>query len=71
MCINTIALECDFKKVFEQAGLAAVADIVDVLAEQLQLGWVINLFRFCCRLEGDLFETVLCSPLKEIFIVNV
>lgn len=38
MCINTIALECDFKKVFEQAGLAAVADIVDVLAEQLQLG---------------------------------
>lgn len=38
MCINTITLACDFKEVFEQAGLAAEADTVEMLAEQLQLG---------------------------------
>lgn len=38
MRIHTITLACDCKEVFEQAGLAAVADTVEVLAEQLQLG---------------------------------
>lgn len=52
MCINTVTLACDFKEVFEQAGLAAAADTVEMLAEQLQLGWVINLFRFCLQAWG-------------------
>lgn len=44
-----ITLACAFQEVFEQAGLAAVADTVEVLAEHLQLGRVVNLFRFCLQ----------------------
>ena len=56
--MNTTALACDFKEVFEKLGLLQRTDCTaKVLAEQLWLGQVINLLRPCLQAPG--------SPLRQ------
>lgn len=71
MYINTITLACDFKEVFAQAGLLQWQTLLKGLLSNSNLAESLTFLEFACRLEEDLFETMLYSRLKEIVVVDV